>query len=249
MTLSTDRSPEWRWQRLYAVGVLPALMLATACATTPPPLIAPAADWRPVPSPTVLIVPPDARLAVLTAGGIEEERADWTQTGRANLRSALEDVLRSQQVATIGYEDADGPVPWSPEDAPVVKLHEAVGRAVGFADQLPTQAGKKPHLEYSLGPAVHRLRSAYGADYALFVHNRVTHASGGRVAVSLLAAIGGVSVPLGMQVGFASLVDLEDGRVIWFRSPFMEGTAFSPDVRETDGARALAESLLEGLPL
>ena len=69
------------------------------------------------------------------------------------------------------------------------------------------------------------------------------------MAVSLLAAVGGVAVPLGMQVGFASLVDLEDGRVIWFRSPFVQGTAFSPDVRDAAGAKALAEALLDGLPL
>ena len=115
--------------------------------------------------------------------------------------------------------------------------------------RLPTQARKRPNLEYSLGPAVHRLKEVYGADYALFVHNQTTHASGGRVAVSLIAAVGGVAVPLGVQVAFASLVDLEDGRIIWFRDPFIQGTAFSGDIRNREGANAIVEVLLEGLPL
>ena len=142
-----------------------------------------------------------------------------------------------------------GSVPWQAEDAQVVKLHEAVGTAVRLAPILPTQAGKRPRLEYSLGSAVHRLRDAHSADYALFVHNRTTHASGGRVAVSLIAAVGGVSVPLGMQIAFASLVDLRDGKVIWFRDPLIQGTAFSADVRDREGARDAVDILLEGLPL
>ena len=226
------------------VGIL---LLTMGCSTTTP-LIAPAQDWTPVP-PTVLIVPPDARVALLTVGGMEEERADWSQEARANLDWALEEVLRTKGIGTLRYEHVEGAVPWQREDAPIIKLHEAVGSAVRRAPLLPTQAGKRPNLEYSLGPAVHRLKEAYGADYALFVHNKTTHASGGRVAVSLIAAFGGVSVPLGMQVAFASLVDLDDGKVIWFRDPFIQGTAFSGDIREREGAQAVVEVLLEGLPL
>ena len=130
------------------------------------------------------------------------------------------------------------------------QLHEAVGIAVLAAPGLPTQAAKRPHLEYGLGGAVKRLKDRYGSDYALFVHTKATYSSGGRIVLGLITAVGGISLSQGTQIGFASLVDLDDGKVIWFRHPLTEGTWFNnADGRTSDGAVVLAEALLEGLPL
>ena len=222
----------------------------TGCATnTNTPLLAPGQDWTPPTSPTVLIVPPDVTQALLTTGELEEVRVDWTEKARANLNSALEDVLGTRGIATVPYDVVEGSVAWNAEDAPIIKLHKAVGLAIRSASILPTQATKRPYLDYSLGPAVSRLKETYGADYALFVHTKTTHASGGRIAVSLLAALGDVNVPWGKSVMFASLVDHTDGSVIWVRDPFVSDTLGTADLRERKEASSAVEVLLEGFPL
>ena len=60
------------------------------------------------------------------------------------------------------------------------------------------------------------LNERYEADYALFVYLRDSYASAGRVAFFIFAAALGVGIPMGQQVGFSSLVDLENGDVVWF---------------------------------
>ena len=52
---------------------------------------------------------------------------------------------------------------------------------------------------------MHLLRDKYRADYSLFVHLRDSYASPGR----------GVALEGGSQVGFASLVDLNTGDIVW----------------------------------
>jgi hypothetical protein len=88
------------------------------------------------------------------------------------------------------------------------------------------------------------LKERYGADYGLFVFYRDYRASGGRMAFSILAAAVGVAVPPGGQGGFASLVDLTTGDVVWFNQVSV-GTG---DLRESEGAAKTVDVLLEKLP-
>jgi hypothetical protein len=60
------------------------------------------------------------------------------------------------------------------------------------------------------------------------------------------AALLGVSVPLGQQQVFASLVDLRTGRVVWFNVAVAGPQA---DMRSQEGAQSLCRSLLKGVPL
>ena len=55
----------------------------------------------------------------------------------------------------------------------------------------------------------------------------------------------GIGVSLGQQVGFASLVDLNDGRVVWFNLL----NSATGDVRNAEGAKAAVAMLLDGVPL
>ncbi len=90
----------------------------------------------------------------------------------------------------------------------------------------------------------------YDADYALFVYFRDTFASTGRIATMIVASLftygtGGAAIGGGEQVGFASLVDLETGDVIWFN--VMKSSV--GNLRKPDSARESAEDLLTDLPL
>jgi hypothetical protein len=103
---------------------------------------------------------------------------------------------------------------------------------------------KGDRLDWSLGDAVKPLKERTGADYALFTWVRDTYASGERKAAMLaLALIGAISIG-GEQVGHASLVDLNTGRVVWFNQiDRMRG-----DLREAEPARETVEALLKDFP-
>ena len=229
------------------IGSALAAMLA-GCTTVP--FIEPGPDWVPVESSSVLIVPPDSRLSRLTTGGMPELRADWSNEARGNLRDGLARSFASRGVSVVAYPAQGSVVPWRPEDASLVKLHEAVGDAILASVVLPTQQSRRGHLDYGLGDAVRQLHDDFGADFALFVYCNATYAGGGRVALSVLAAVGGVVMDTGALTGFASLVDLRDGKVIWFRQLVPRGTLLAAaDPRTPEGADVFAELLLKEMPL
>jgi hypothetical protein len=133
-------------------------------------------------------------------------------------------------------------------DDRLVKLHDAVGAAiilhkyVPAFQQLPTKEGK---FDWSLGAGAKRLRDRTGADYALFVVLRDSYASPGRAAAIVGAVLLHVIIPGGQQVGFASLVDLATGDIVWFNRLIDP----AGDLRQADPARWAVRNLLAGLPL
>lgn len=168
--------------------------------------------------PTVVVMPLDVELSELTAGGVEEPRADWTEAARRNMRGALDEQARSDQVRLMDFDAQRG----TPEDQATAlalrRLHRAVGVSIlthqySQPYRLPSKGGK---FDWSLGPQAAVLARTHGADYALFVYVRDSYASGGRAAVMVLGALMGVGIAGGVQVGFASLVDLKNGDIVWF---------------------------------
>jgi hypothetical protein len=70
---------------------------------------------------------------------------------------------------------------------------------------------------------------------------RDAYSSGSRMAMSIL-----LMTPSGaLQTGFASLVDLRTGRVVWFNRLVSETGSLKTD----KGAAASVDNLLKGLPL
>ena len=59
------------------------------------------------------------------------------------------------------------------------------------------------------------------------------------------AALAGIALQGGMQVGFASLVDLETGDVIWVNRLISQ----AGDLRTVEPARKAVDELLAGFPL
>ena len=220
------------------------------CTVAHPPLVEPDPSWKPIQSATVLVLPPDSRVARITLGGVQEERVDWSREARKELQDALASRLDRQGLRTVPYPPHGDVVPWRPEDASLLALHEVVFFSILAAERLPTQRARRPHLDYSLGDSVRRLRDRYGADYALLVQCRASYASEGREAVGVVAALTGRFIDTGTVTVFASLVDLSDGRVIWVNAPGPRLTLWEGiDVRQPDGAVAVANVLLDGVPL
>lgn len=197
--------------------------------------------------PAIVLMPFDMQLSLLSAGGVPEPRADWTEAAEKHLLEAIRSERQAKNVRLTVFEDKQT----NQEEEQLVfqlqKLHGVVGQQILIHQytnpqmQLPSKEGR---FDWSLGPAAKALKEKTQSDYALFVWVRDSYTSGGRVAVILLAAALGVAVPGGQQVGFASLVDLENGNVVWFNL-LARGNG---DLRSPEGAADTARVLLSQLP-
>lgn len=191
----------------------------------------------------VLLVEPDIELTELLGSGVQQPRADWTQAARGHVDVALRSALQQRGAQLASYHPPQDPQ-LAARQRQAILLHQAVGTSIllhrHFGVPLPHK-GKA--FDWSLGPGVRTLDA--DARYALFVFVRDSYASGGRKAMMAVGLLLGVGVSLGQQVGFASLVDLADGRVVWFNLL----NAQTGDLRDADGARASVAKLLDGVPL
>ncbi|HRL76145.1 MAG TPA: hypothetical protein PK440_10370 [Candidatus Accumulibacter phosphatis] len=188
----------------------------------------------------VLLMPLDIELFSVSAGGVLEPQAEWTEKAHANLRQAF---LTRSSVLKVNFMPLPGEVDEVVES--LNRLHGAVGQAIILHQSglfaLPTKEGK---LDWSLGDEAALMRERSGADYALFAFVRDSYASSERVAMMVVGALLGFGLSGGMQVGYASLVDLSSGRVVWFNRLLRQ----SGDLREFDKARESCDALLEKFP-
>jgi hypothetical protein len=231
--------------KAFAVAGL--LALATSCATAN--RVETMAGGAPPPeNATIIVVAPDIRLSILTAGGVEEPRSDWSDQARTNIAASLAARLR---------QEGHTPVPFEPDDAmqgrtgQLLRLHEAVAASILIVHYTPLfpLPTKVDAFEWTLGDGVQEIAAnsdAPEARYALFLFARGSYASGGRIAAVAIGAALGVGVPMGGQDLYASLVDLETGDIVWFN---VARAGTNADMREPDGASTLVNSVLESAPL
>ena len=222
---------------LAALAAAAALHPALAAETR---YLAPGFESRPAES-KLVILPVDMELFSISAGGITEPRADWTEAAQRNFHAAL--AKRGKQLGphtrVLKDDDVDA-------FAEVLALERAVGSAIFIHHarpnlKLPTKDGR---LQWSLGDAVQPLRARTGADYALFTWIRDSYTSPERKAAMMaMLLLGAISFP-GEQVGYASLVDLNTGRVVWFNTL----NRMSGDLREAGPAAETVDALLKGFP-
>jgi hypothetical protein len=196
--------------------------------------------------PRILLMPLDVELSELSAGGLAEPKADWTEAANKHMASALQAINTQRDLQLLTYDEEKLSAAKHDEIIQILKLHGIVGNSILLHQYLqplalPTKAGK---FDWSLGPAVRQLREETGADYALFFWVRDSYSSGGRVAVIMLAAVLGVGVQGGVQVGFASLVDLNTGNIVWFNRLARP----TGDLRNEPAARETTLTLLSDLP-
>lgn len=188
----------------------------------------------------LMLMPPDIKYFRVTASGITEPNADWTAEARQSFQNAFqnfvaENSLKVSEVANDGLSDVA---------VEYDRLHSAVGSTILAnhfgATKLPAKDGA---FDWSLGNGVNGLLTLSEERYALFVHYRDYQASGGRVGMAVFASLLGASIYTGHQTGFASLVDLQSGNVLWFNYiPLAQG-----DMRSPNGANKLVQQLFSSL--
>ena len=222
--------------------LLAAVLLAAASvhAQEPSRHLAPGFSSRPASS-SLLVLPADMELFSMSAGGVVEPRADWTEAAQKNFVHALK-----AHAGKLGPKVTQLDARQAEDFDEITALHRAVADAItlhhrGGWMELST---KGRALDWSLGDAVKPLKDRTGADYALFTWVRDSYASTERkMAMVALAALGAISLG-GEQVGYASLVDLNTGRVVWFNRL----NRMSGDLREPAAAVETLDALLKGFP-
>ena len=192
----------------------------------------------------VVIMPTDIELFSVSAGGVLEPKADWTEAASRHFRAALIEKKNKLGLPTIELtsEQAD-------QAEEINALHGAVARAIAMHHfgtlALPTKDGK---LDWSIGEPVQLIKQMTGGDYALFSWVRDSYASEERKAAMVAIAIltlGRAVATGGVQLGYASLVDLNTGRVMWFNRLARQ----AGDLREADKAVETLDFLLDQFPV
>jgi hypothetical protein len=197
----------------------------------------------------ILVFRPSISVGAQSTGGMFEPNGEWTEKAKANLQAALAKVQASLGNAVIVAPEAYG------EDAQTLQEHMQLFAAVSdaviqyqffFGNRLPTKKrdNKNAVFDWSLGKGVADLPGAKDADYGLFLFTKDAYGSTGRKMLQVFAAFGGISVKSGVHQGYAGLVDLRTGDLLWLNADAEMGG----DVREPDGSEKRVHQLLEDFP-
>lgn len=197
----------------------------------------------------ILVFRPTVRVGAQSTGGMFEPNADWTDKARANI-----DAMLAKRQASLGNTVVVAPEAYG-DKARLVDEYSSLFAAVSQAviqyqffvgNRLATKKrdNKAGVFDWSLGEGVRDLPGASDADYALFIYNKDAYGSTGRKLLQAVALIGGVGVTSGEHLGYAGLVDLRTGDLLWLNAD----AAMGGDVREAEGADKRVGQLLEEFP-
>lgn len=194
----------------------------------------------------ILLIRPTIRVGAQSTGGMFEPNADWTTQAKENLGAALtiaqaklgnEVIVADEPIGAAAATMADYSALFSVLADSVIRYQFFPG------NRLPSKK-RKGVFEWTMGPGVADVARGTGADYALFIFNEDQYGSTGRKILQIFAAMAYVSVKSGEHKGFAGLVDLRTGDLVWLNADL----AMGGDVRTPEGAQKRVAQLLEDLP-
>ncbi len=236
-------------------------MLALCGAGTGPAGVAPAAaqertavkqgfELPPLSGKKILLFRPAVSVGAQSTGGMFEPNADWTDKARANIEAAL-----ARRQADLGNIVVVAPEVVGTQAELVQEYTNLFGAVAGavvsyqffVGNRLPTKKrdNKSGVFDWSLGEGVRDLPGAQDADYAIFIYNKDAYGSTGRKILQIVALLGpGLGVTSGEHLGYAGLVDLKTGDLVWLNAD----SAMGGDVREPEGAEKRVAQLLEEFP-
>ncbi|WP_308461750.1 hypothetical protein [Sphingomonas folli] len=195
----------------------------------------------------ILLLRPHIMVGGQSTGGVFQPNADWTAQARGQIDAAL-----AAAQATLGNEVVRAPETIG-ADTRLMADYQALFAVVAQSvidyqffkgNRLPTKR-RAGQFDWTLGPDVARIARGQGCDYALFVDTADAYGSTGRKIFQVLAAVTvGVRVRSGEHKGYAGLVDLRTGDLVWLNADRHMGG----DVRTPEGAAKRVAELLEGFP-
>ena len=194
----------------------------------------------------IVLMRPAVKVGEQSTGGMFEPNADWTDQAKENLGKAIAAMQSQLGNVVSSYAEQVGP------DAARATEYRALFDAVAGSvivyqffpgNRLPTKK-RKDSFEWTLGSDIATLPGLDGADYALFIVTEDQFGSTGRKVAQLFGAMAGVSITSGIHKGFAGLVDVRTGDLVWLNADLQMGG----DVRTEEGAHKRITQLFEGFP-
>jgi len=191
----------------------------------------------------ILVAPPDVELFEISAGGVPAPRADWSAAAQQFIHAEIERRRAGLGVDTLELDETT-----ADEFGELLSLHAAVAESIALHHfggvPLPTKNGR---LDWSFADAFKPLEERTDARYGLFIWVRDGYASASRqatIAITAILTLGGVIPSAGLQSAYASLVDLDSGRVLWFNWLARS----HGDLREAESATETVDALLKSFP-
>lgn len=203
----------------------------------------------------IIMFRPDVQVGTLRTGGVDEANADWTATARTNMQDAFQSAAeaRDAKITFLGEPEGENAAQLNDfRGLFQIVSTEAMNHGL-FADRLatkkipPAQPGgiTKLRFDWTLGADARKLKELTGADYAMFVYTHDAYGSTGRkMAQLMMAGLFGVAIVPGVHLGYAGMVDLATGDLVWLNADIQMGG----DLREKDGAEKRVKELLRGFP-
>ena len=194
----------------------------------------------------IVLMRPSVKVGAQSTGGMFEPNADWTDQARENLGKAISAAQSSLGNTVQSYIEPIGP------DAARATEYRSLFDAVSASviayqffpgNRLPTKK-RKDSFEWTLGSDISKLAGLEEADYALFIVTEDHYGSTGRKVAQIFGAMAGVSIRVGVHKGFAGLVDVRTGDLVWLNADLEMGG----DVRTEEGALKRVAQLFEGFP-
>jgi hypothetical protein len=226
-------------------GALLVLLMA-ACSTVPK---APASTRLPMQHPyRLLLVHPNIQVRELTADGALSFREEWAESSRRNMAGQLQRALEARAGSAVNVMDS---VVAGADPAKVAELHLR-------HDALGKMLVRKKTVGNSLGDVAIDVGTGTKSDLLFIMHADYTVRTTGRkaligvgmvgCAILSQALLGGANAcgnpDDGDIAGFASLIDAQNGEILWTTV----ATQGFGDLRSDKQARKLAKVLTKKLP-
>jgi hypothetical protein len=202
----------------------------------------------------IVVFRPDVQVGTLRSTGQDEPNVEWTETARANITGEMKSQADAMGLKLEFLTDFQG------TDAELLDSYRALFVAVAssvmrhgvIGDRLPTKLeprtpenpSKRWRFDWTMGPGMSRFADLTGAEYGLFFYTHDAYGSAGRKTAMIFAAMWGAAILSGIHEGYAALVNLRTGDVVWFNSDI----AMGGDPREVAGATKRVGQLLAGFP-
>ncbi|MBK7162514.1 MAG: hypothetical protein IPH79_08490 [Sphingomonadales bacterium] len=230
------------------------LALATVLAASPILAQAPVATekyavregfaFTPETPPRILVFRPEVKVGEQTTAGIFQNNAEWHAAVTRELSAALVATGGKRGIEMVLHDDRAANSQLLTEHRALFRLvvgtiirHKLFGK-----DPLPS---KVDSFDWSLGSGVAKIAPAAKADYGLFLLSHDSFESAGRRAAKLVAALMGNGDIAGTHFGYAALIDMKNGDIVWLGVDLKAGG----DVRTAEGATQRVEQLLNGFPV
>ena len=169
----------------------------------------------------VVVLQPEFRVFVQSAGGTREIEPGWTEQAQNALALAVERHLRHDPRFAVA-----APVePATAEEATLLREHVELFKVIASNSSMMIRFGgkawqeKKLQYDYTLGDGLALYGDRSNADYAFMIGGAQVKQTGGSVFMQLaLAGTLGVVMPGGGTYLMLALVDMRTGDIVWFNS-------------------------------